>query len=160
MPGAEALAVAKYSLAVYVEVASCFTTVALTPCAVYAVVRVAVGSGMLTKSVTVCSPAALDAGGEEVAADGAASELVEGVVAIPSADLEAGDAGTEADVEFPLHLIQPLLLKKWLLIRFEQNTRSTLVTNLLAVVPADSQLDLCLCQGAQQLCGRVASCLG
>lgn len=75
--------------------ASCFTIVALTPCAVYAVVRVAVGSGMLTKSVTVCSPAALESGVGEVSDDDdddAGSELV---VAAVSVD-------TEPNVEFPL----------------------------------------------------------
>lgn len=57
--------------------------------------RVAVGSGMLTKSVemTVCSPAALEAGAEEVSGDDAASELV---VAAASVDTEPNN------VEFPL----------------------------------------------------------
>ena len=83
-----------------------FVSVALTPCATYAVVFVAVKAGVLTKSVIVTSP--LDGNGvDEAAADNAIPELA-GVVteasvieAVVADDEEAGEAEFEkaADTE-------------------------------------------------------------
>lgn len=81
-------------------------SVALTPCATYAVVFVAVKAGVLTKSVIVTSP--LDGDGvDEAAADNAVPELggveIEASVieAVVADDEEAGEAEFEevADTE-------------------------------------------------------------
>ena len=84
----------------YVEV-PVFVSVPLTPCALYAVVFVAVKAGVLTKSVIVTSP--LDGGGvDEAAADNPVAELAGVVIeasvieAVLADDVEEGEAESEA----------------------------------------------------------------
>ena len=104
-----ALAVARYAEAEYVDVAVFSTSVALTPWAMYAVVFVAVNSGVLTKSVTVWSLTLLEDGVADAAADEAESELVDEIVeasvasevAAAANDLEAGEAEDDADAREP-----------------------------------------------------------
>lgn len=104
IPWAVALAVARYTEAVYVEVDVPSTIVALTPSAMYAVVLVTVNAGVLTKSVTVWSPTSLADGVTDAVADDAEPELVEEVIetsiAVAADDLEAGvEAAAEVDAE-------------------------------------------------------------